>query len=197
MERRKQAEPKKPRFPKEEIPQAYSKYLDASALYRKYVQESEYLVDIQYEEARVYYTFNHFDKAIPLFRDISERYPKHRVAVFAANLLLECFNRTGDFDSLQSQVSTFVGLYPPSRDAEFAQRLKTLNSGLDFKKCSLVRTKVRYAQRCFMKYARRFPNAKLTDKAYFNAALNYDREKQMEKAIQSRVALINAYLTVT
>ena len=186
-------EPKKPRFPKEEIPKAYNQYLEASALYRKYVQESEYLVDIKYEEARVYYTFNHFDKAIPLFKEIAENNPQHRVAVFAANLLLECFNRIGDFDSLQSEVSTFVGLYPSSRDAEFAQRLKTLNSELDFKKCSLIENQgesIR-AARCFMKYASQFSDSALADKAYFNAALNYDREKQMEKAIQSRVALIN------
>ena len=190
---KKKDELKKPRFPKKEIPEAYNKYIEASALYRKYVQESEYLVDIQYEEARVYYTFNHFSKAVPLFRDISERYPQHRVAVFSANLLLECFNRMGDFDNLQSQVSTFVGLYPPSRDAEFAQRLKVLNSELDFKKCSLIENQGENIQaaRCFMKYAQRFSDSKLVDKAYFNAALNYDREKQMEKAIQSRVALIN------
>ena len=189
----KKKEAKKPRFPKRDIPEAYQKYLEASALYRKYVQESEYLVDIKYEEARVYYTFNHFDKAVPLFRDISERYPQHRVAVYAANLLLECYNRTGDFDSLANQVSTFVGLYPASRDAEFAQRLKTLNSELDFKKCSLIENQGESikAARCFQKYARRFADSKLADKAYFNAALNYDREKQIEKAIQARVALIN------
>ena len=186
-------EVKKPRFPKEDIPQAYTKYLEASALYRKYVQASEYLVDIQYEEARVYYTFNHFDKAIPLFRDISERHPQHRVAVFAANLLLECFNRVGDFDSLAGQVNTFVGLYPASRDAEFAQRLKNLNSELDFKKCSLIENQGENikAARCFEKYARRFKDSRLADKAYFNAALSYDHEKQMEKAIKARLDLIN------
>ena len=191
--KKQKAEPKKPRFPKKQIPDAYNKYLEASVLYRKYVQASEYLMDIQYEEARVYYTFNHFDKAIPLFRDIAERHPEHRVAVYAANLLLECFNRTGDFDSLAAQVGTFVGLYPPSRDAEFARRLKTLNSELDFKKCSLIENQGENikAARCFEKYARRFKDSGLADKAYFNAALSYDREKQMEKAIQARVALIN------
>ena len=187
------AEPKKPRYPVKEIPKAYNQYLEASALYRKYVQASEHLVDIQYEEARVYYTFNHFDKAIPLFRDIAERSPDHRVAIYAANLLLECFNRMGDFDNLAAQVSTFVGLYPPSRDVEFARRLKTLNSELDFKKCSLIENQGENikAARCFEKYARRFADSKLADKAYFNAALNYDREKQMDKSIRARVALIN------
>lgn len=192
--KRKGKETKQPKakFPPKEIPKDYGNYLKASKLYRQYVSESEYLIDIQYEEARVYYVFNQFDQAIPLFKDIAERAPKHKVAVYAANLLLECFNRQGNFDELSKQVNIFVPLYPPSIDAEFATRLKTLKSELDFQKCSLIENRgesIR-AARCFLTYARRFPKSKIVDKAYYNAAVNYDREKQMEKAIEARKGLI-------
>ena len=191
--RGKRSEPAKPRYEAQEIPKDYNNYLKASALYRQYVNESEFLVNIQYEEARVYYVFNHFDKAIPLFKAIAERSPEHKTAVFAANLLLECYNRQGDFDALSRQVNAFVPLYPPSRDAELAGRLKTLKSELDFQKCSMIENRGEYprAAKCFLNYARRFPDAQIVDKAYFNAAINYDREKQMEKAIEARMALIN------
>jgi len=190
--RKGEKKPTKAKFPPKEIPKDYGQYLKASKLYRQYVSESEYLIDIQYEEARVYYVFNQFDQAIPLFKDISERAPKHKVAVYAANLLLECFNRQGNFDALSKQVNIFVPLYPPSIDAEFATRLKTLKSELDFQKCSLIENRgesIR-AARCFLTYARRFPKSKIVDKAYYNAAVNYDREKQMEKAIEARKGLI-------
>lgn len=186
-------EPPKEKFPAKEIPKDYGNYLKASQLYRQYVSESEYLIDIQYEEARVYYVFNQFDQAIPLFKDIAERNPNHKVAVYAANLLLECFNRQGDFDSLSKQVNIFVPLYPASIDPEFTKRLQTLKSELDFQKCSLIENKgesIR-AARCFLAYAKRFPQSKIVDKAYYNAAVNYDREKQMEKAIEARMGLIN------
>ena len=185
-------EPKKKVTPKE-IPEDYKGYLRASELYRSYVQESEYLVDIQYEEARVYYVFNHFDKAIPLFKSISERHPQHRVAVYAANLLLECYNITGDFDGIANQVNIFVPIYTPQRDKDLSERLQVLKSELDFKKCSMMETREEYvrAARCFLAYGKAFPNAKIVDKAYFNAALNYDRVKQVEKAIQARAALVN------
>ena len=183
----------KAQYPRKEIPVVYTKYLEASEVYRKYVKESKYLIDIQYEEARVYYIFNHFDRAVPLFRDISERLPQHRLAIYSANLLLECFNRMGDFDRLAAQVRTFVPLYPPSRDQEFAQRLKTLNSELDFKKCELTgnRGENRKAARCFERYVQRFSQSKLVDKAYANAAGYYQREKMIEKALRVRVRLIN------
>lgn len=189
----KQEQAKKPRFPKREIPQAYQQYLKASELYRKYVQESEYLVDIQYEEARVYYVFNHFERAVPLFKSIAEGHIDHRVAVYAANLLLECYNRMGDFDRLAAQVNIFVETYTPKRDAELAARLKTLNSELDFKKCTLIENQgeMLKAANCFIQYADKFSSSEIVDKALMNAAIIYDREKQMEKAIQARVKMIN------
>jgi tetratricopeptide (TPR) repeat protein len=183
----------KAQYPRKDLPPIYTKYLEASELYRKYVKESKYLVDIQYEEARVYYIFNHFDRAVPLFRDISERLPQHRLAVYSANLLLECFNRMGDFDGLAAQVNTFVPLYPSSLNAEFALRLKTLNSELDFKKCELTgnRGENKKAARCFEKYVQKFSQSKIVDKAYANAAAYYQREKMIEKALRVRVRLIN------
>ena len=175
------------------IPEDYTKYLEASALYRRYVKASQYLIDIQYEEARVYYKFNHFDKATPLFKDIAENHVDHKVSVYSANLLLECYNVTGNFKALGKQVNIFMPLYPPSKDREFNKRLSTLKSELDFKRCSMLDTRGEYdrAARCFLAYAKRFPKSKIVDKAYFNAALNYDREKQMEKAIKARILLIN------
>ena len=191
----KKGEPKeapKPLYERKELPKEHQNYLKASALYRRYVRESEYLVDIQYEEARVYYVFNHFDEAVPLFKDIAEKHPEHKVAVFAANLLLECYNRQGNFEALSEQVNVFVPLYPASRDAELAGRLKTLKSELDFQKCTMIENKgeADRAARCFLGYAKRFPESKIVDKAYFNAAINYDRERQMEKAIEARMELI-------
>lgn len=182
----------KPLYERKELSKEHQNYLKASALYRRYVRESEYLVDIQYEEARVYYVFNHFDEAVPLFKDIAENHPEHKVSVFAANLLLECYNRQGNFDALSEQVNVFVPLYPASRDAELAGRLKTLKSELDFQKCSMLENKgeADRAARCFLTYAKRFPESKIVDKAYFNAAVNYDRERQMEKAIEARMELI-------
>jgi tetratricopeptide (TPR) repeat protein len=188
-----ETEKKKEVFAPKEIPTDYKRYLDASALYRKYVQESEYLTDITFEEARVYFIFHHLDSAIPLFKEISEKNPQHRIAVYAANLLLEAYNMKGDFDSIAAQVDIFLGLYSPSKDKEFVDRLNKLKGELDFQKCSSLDTREEHvkAAQCFLTYADRFKGTDLAAQALYNAALNYDKEKQMEKAIKVRNRLIN------
>ncbi len=180
-------------FAPKDIPTDYQRYLNASELYRKYVQESEYLTDITFEEARVYFIFHHLDKAIPLFKKIAEENPQHRVAVYAANLLLEAFNMKGDFDSIAASVDVFLGLYNNSKDKEFITRLNKLKGELDFQKCSSLDTREEHikAAQCFIGYADRFGGTELAAQALYNAALNYDKEKQMEKAIKVRTRLVN------
>ena len=51
--------------------------------YIKYVPDSPELPNIKYRKARIYYEYNHFDEAIPLFKDIAE----HHHDVGAGDLL--------------------------------------------------------------------------------------------------------------
>ena len=98
----------------------YQRFLKACELYRQYVKDSEYLTDIQYDEARTYYEFNHFDKAIPLFKDISEKNSKHRLAIYAANLVLAFFNMIPIFPLDGSRILT--GILP----RDLAERFRML-----------------------------------------------------------------------
>jgi tetratricopeptide (TPR) repeat protein len=176
------------------IPEDYQRFIKACDLYTQYVKESEYLVDIMYDKARVYYDFNHFDKSNPVFKEISEKFVKHRLAVFAANLLLDTYNLQGEIDRLNAQVETYLKLYPPDRDPEFYALLVKLKQQATFKKCEGIERKQRKyveAARCYKSYARQFKTSEYVDKALYNAALNYEREKKIEEAIQARLLLVN------
>ncbi|MCB9523368.1 MAG: tetratricopeptide repeat protein [Myxococcales bacterium] len=184
-----------------EVPQAkpigedYQRFLKAADLYRKYVKKSEYLVDIEYDAARVYYDLNHFDEAGPRFKDIAEKHRNHRLAIFAANLLLDIYNLQKKFDDLEKQADIFLGMYPEERDPEFHATLIKIKQQSTFKRCSTgeAQKKYRQAARCFINYAKRFPKSEFVDKALYNAALNYEREKLIEQSIQTKLALINNY----
>lgn len=175
------------------ISQDHTAYIAACDLYSKYVEKSEFLVDIEYDAARIYYDFNHFDKAIPRFKNIAEKHRDHRLAIFAANLLLDTYNLKKDYESLDKQVDIFLKLYTPDRDPEFYALLTKLKQQSTFKKCSGIEAAKKYleAARCFRRYAREFPKSEYVDEALYNAALNYEREKQIERAIQVRLALVN------
>ena len=52
-------------------------------------------VTIKYRKARIFYEYNHFDEAAPLFQDIVQKHPKHELAIYSANLLLDSLNAQG------------------------------------------------------------------------------------------------------
>ena len=45
--------------------------------------------------------------------------------------------------------------------------------------------------RCFLKYARSFPESKYVAKAYWNAAINYEKERKIEKSIRALMLIVN------
>lgn len=178
----------------QEIPEDYQRFLDAMALYIKYVKDSEYLVDIMYDEARIYYEFNQFDKAIPRFKKISEQYKEHRLAIFAANLLLDTYSLTKNIDAQHDQCKdVYLKIYPPERDPQLNSLCVEITQKYDFNKCRSFEGSRQYVKtaRCFLRFAQRFKDSEDVDKAYENAARNFEREKRIEDAIQARLALVN------
>ena len=177
------------------ISEDYERFIKACDLYKKYVDKSEYLVDIEYDAARIYYDLNHFDKAAPRFKDIAENHQKHRLAIYAANLLLDIYNLQKNFDELEKQADTFLRIYPRDRDPEFNDTLVTIKQQSTFKRCSSSEASKEYRKsaRCYLNYAKKFPQSKFVDKALYNASLNLEREKLIEQSIQTKLELINNY----
>ena len=169
------------------------KFIKACDVYAKFVKDSEYLVDIEYDAARLYYDANQFDEAVPRFKDISEKHPEHRLAVFAANLLLDAYNLKGDMEVLDKQVDSFLKIYTPQRDPEFYALLVKLKQQSSFKKCQGIERGKEWvrAATCYKSYAANYPQSEFVDKSYYNAALNYEREKMLEQSIEMKLKIVN------
>lgn len=178
-----------------ELTDQQKRFIAACDLYSKYVKNSEYLVDISYDGALQYYEANQFDEAIKRFKNISEKFTDHRLSIYAANLLLDTYNLLGDFDSLNKQVDIFLGLYKPERDEEFYNMLLKLKQQSTFKECQAFEGKKQYleAARCFYRYSKKFEKSEYVDKALYNSALNYKREKRIEQSIQMLLTLVNEH----
>ena len=172
----------------------HERFIKACDLYSRYVKDSEFLVDIIYDGARVYYDHNQFDKAVPRFKQISEDHVEHRLAVYAANLLLDTYALQKDYKVLNAQVDIFLKLYTEERDPQFYATLIRLKEQSTFNECLGLEKDKNWlvAAKCFRDYSKRFPEAKDLDKALWNAALNFERAKRMEDAIQMRLALVNS-----
>src|SRR5262245_53665670 len=74
------------------IEEKKQKMIEAFDTYIKYVPAAPELVKIKWNKARIYYEYNHFDEAIPLFKDIVDNHRQDELAIYAANLLLDCYS---------------------------------------------------------------------------------------------------------
>jgi len=74
------------------IPDNQQKMIAAFHTYAQQVPDAPELAVMLYREAYIYYDHDQFDRAEPLFLQVVQKYPKHELMVFSANLFLDALN---------------------------------------------------------------------------------------------------------
>ena len=110
------------------IPEYQQKMIGAFDTYIKYVPDAPELVTIKYRKARIYYEYNHFEEAAKLFGDIVEKHPKHELAIYSANLLLDSLNALGKTKEVVAYVDKFLEMPDLMKDPEFGKQMISLKS---------------------------------------------------------------------
>lgn len=124
----KKGEDPKKKFEERAIPENQRKMIAAFDTYIKYVPDSPELVKIKYRKARVYYEYNHFKDAAALFQDLVEKHTKDELAIYSANLLLDCFNALGKTKEIIAYVDKFMQMPELMKDKDFANQMFSLKS---------------------------------------------------------------------
>jgi tetratricopeptide (TPR) repeat protein len=88
--------------PKQPIPEREQKMLAAFDIYINYVKDpkDEELVGMMFLKANIYRRYNDFDSALPIFEEILDKHRDHETAEYAANLLLDSYNRMQRYDEM-------------------------------------------------------------------------------------------------
>ena len=117
------------------------KMIDAFDTYIKYVPDSPELPNIKYRKARIYYEANHFDEALPLFKDIADHHQDSELALYSANLLLDCLSFKKKYDDAAGDrsISTARCYEDEGRDGQGAVR--------DLLKSQLGRKRIEIAEK--------------------------------------------------
>ena len=190
-------------FAPKPIPEKQQKMLEAFDTYIKYVPEAPELVTIKYRRARVYYEYNHIDKALPLFKDIAENYVKSELALYSANLLLDCLAIKINFEKekaddyikqMETQVDKFASIPELTKDKDFEDQLKKIKAGLLRKRVEVMEKNKEYrtAGALYLQLAERYPDDPKLDELLFNAALNFGQANLIGLSIQAYDKLITA-----
>jgi cellulose synthase operon protein C len=179
---------------KMEIPDIHKKLLNACKRYIEHAPDGERIVDVKYTMARTYYDFNHFAESVDLFENIAYNHSHHRLAVIAANLHLDTLNLMQDFEGLHEAVLGYLD-EEPIDDGPFMDDVYDLNVQIRFKKCTIHDDEESWsdAAKCFVQFYRDFPHEEeYVDKALYNAALDFERMRDLGKAIKVRKFLLRA-----
>jgi len=184
------------------IPEKQQKMLEAFDTYIQYVPDAPELPTIKYRRARVYYEYNHIEQAIPLFKDLAENYPKSELALYSANLLLDCIAIKINFDKekaddyikmMEAQVDKFQGMPDLVKDKEFDDQMKKIKASLLRKRVEVTERNGDYrtAGKLYLQLAERYPDDPKIAELYYNAAVNFEKSRLIGLAIQARDKLIS------
>ncbi len=180
------------KFAEKPIPDNQKKMIAAFDTYIKYVPDSKELPHIKYRKARIYYEYNHIDEAIPLFHDIVENNKNSDMAVYSANLMLDCLAIKKDYGKVEKYVEEFLQMPELTKDAEFKATLDHLKASTmrlhiqDLEK----KNKYKEAAALYIQLANDYPADPKIDEVYYNAAVLFEKAKLIGAAIQARQALI-------
>jgi len=175
-----------------EIPEYQKKMIGAFDTYIKYVPDAPELVTIKYRKARIYYEYNHFDEAAKLFEDIVRKYPKHELAIYSANLLLDSLNAQGKTKEVVAWVDKFLEMPELMKDPEFGKQMISLKSDTydmeghqyekekNFKECG----------RSMLAAAEALPDHPKHAERLWNAGQCFQNAHLVGQALKARVQLI-------
>jgi tetratricopeptide (TPR) repeat protein len=175
-----------------QIPEYQKKMIDAFDTYIKYVPDAPELVKIKYRKARVFYDYNHFDEAIKLFADIVDHHVTDDLAIYSANLLLDCLNILKRYKELLATVEKYLGNPVLMKDQEFRKQMvmlktdslvveaKQYEKDKNYKECGIS----------FIAAAETIPDHKEHAQRLYNAGLCFQNARLIGQAIKAREQLI-------
>nr|HEX4312431.1 tetratricopeptide repeat protein [Kofleriaceae bacterium] len=181
--------------PPQPIPEREQKMLAAFDIYINYIKDpkDDELVGMKFLKANIYRRYNHFDEAIPIFQDILDHHRDHETAEYSANLLLDTYNRQGNFDALLVLVDKLEA------DKKFLDGKDDLKATLDKIKGQSMRKRAEKmetdakASSDFAKYVacgqsyldiyNRNPEATDNDEVLYNAGVCFEEGKSVGAAI--------------
>lgn len=186
------AEACKDRFKPKELTPPYQKMMAAYDTYLQYVPDAPELATIKFRKAKTFYDFNQFEKAIPLFADVTERHSKDPIAVYSANLLLDSLQILGKPEEIPPWVEKFTQNAELMKDKEFEAQMSNLKAEALWLVADGFSKNKRHkdAAKTYIDMYNAAPNHPRSAQMLYNAAIEYEKAGVIGSAVQARGILI-------
>lgn len=179
-----------------EIPPREQKMLAAFDIYINYIKDpkDDELVGMKFLKANIYRRYQQWDKALPLFEEILTKHREHETAEYAANLLLDSYNRLQRYDEMLALADKLV------KDPKFLEGKEDLSATLKKLKAQSMRKKAEKmetdakASKDFSQYVQcgqayldiynTNPESADNDEVLYNAGVCFEEGRSIGVAIQ-------------
>ena len=167
------------RFPKE-----IADFEKVALFYLSAYPDGESAIPVRYKLGSLYYYFNQYDRALPVFKEITDKHPGTKEAQYSANLMLDIYNIKKDFQGLEEAGKQILSK-PELRASAVGGQVKGILQRSSFKRAQELESKGDFsaAAASYEQFAAENPSSDLTQSARFNAAVNYERANNIGKAI--------------
>ena len=173
------------------IPEYQKKMIEAFDTYIKYVPDAPELTKIKYRKARVFYDYNHFEEAIVLFADIVDHHVNDELAIYSANLLLDCLNILKHYKDLLATVEKYLANPVLMKDQEFRKQMVSLKTDSLVAEAKQYEKEKNYKE-CALSYlaaADTIPDHKDHAQRLYNAGVCFQNARLIGQAIKAREQL--------
>ncbi len=147
--------------------------------------DPDVIAKFAFRAAAIFYRFNNFDEARKRLADIVENRSETPVAANAAGMLINSFTIENDWPNIQkwATIMETKKIGRPEKQAELRKKIRVYQLGAQFKTAEQLLEQEKYieAAREFERLAAQ-PDVKFADKALYNAAMAYIKEKHYDKA---------------
>lgn len=163
---------------------AVQNYISQATWYITNFSNDKKVAETQFRIGRLYYQYNHFDKAIPYFKTVVKNHSETEYAEYSANLLLDIFNLQKDYDGLEKHSRELLAI-PAIARSKTGREIQDLLQKSNFKRAQDLEGQGQFKTSAeqYEAFAAQNPRSDLASMAIFNAAINYSKIGNTSKSI--------------
>ena len=156
----------------------------AALRYIEAFPKSEKTPDIERRLGVLYYSYNHFDEAIPMFERVIRENPKSANAEIAGNLILDIYKLKGDMAGFADKGQELLS-NPAIANSKFGDKIRSMMERAGYVRAEKAEAgDPLKAAKEFEKFASSYKQSDLAAAARFKAAINYEKAGDLASAVR-------------
>ena len=169
------------------------KLTEAMELYVRTYPTDKQIPELLFRQGKLYYDYGVYDPAVRQWGLLLEKYPTHKLAAGAGELILDCFNKSRDYSNIETWARRLKKA-PAFQTPEQQARLDGLIVGAMFKQGEQLAEQGEHAKsaQAYLRAATEFPKEARSAQAAVNAEVEARRAADLE-SLGAAAALLVRY----